>query len=205
MPFSCRLARTLVKTSLSSRRIRVTWHEHSSRIVWLTILPCTLVSTPPSFNADVNEWRNEWTQIEYESKLNLRFDGGYGFTAFSVDISTLNEITNQSIPHEGRQMCGLRVESDICCLSWVSPLFKIELVPIVKSIEIVGVYVIACQTETWTQNLVVMTAGIFFCIHLLKNALACRVTQFDQGLFEKTLLPRYFMAENLYMNEWMNR
>ena len=37
-------------------------------------------------------------------------------------------------------MCGL-VESDIGCLSWVSPLFKIELVPIVKSIEIVGVYV----------------------------------------------------------------
>ena len=83
------------------------------------------------------------TQIEYESKLNLRFDGGYGFTAFSVDISTLNKITNQSIPHEGRQMCGL-VESDICRLSWVSRLFKIELVPIVKSIEIVDVYVIAC-------------------------------------------------------------
>ena len=78
------------------------------------------------------------TQIEYQSKLNIRFAGGYGFTAFSVDISTLNEITNQSIPHEGRQICGL-VEVDIRRLSWVSLLFKQELVPVVKSTESFGV------------------------------------------------------------------
>ena len=65
------------------------------------------------------------TQIEYQSNLNLRFAGGYGFTAFLVDISTLNEITNQSLVHEG----------DIRRLSWVSLLFKQELVPVVKSSE----------------------------------------------------------------------
>ena len=97
--------------------------------------------TPPSFKAGRNESINQSilqlrTQIEYQSKLNIRFAGGYGFTAFSVDISTLNEITNQSIPHEGRQMCGLS-ESDICRL--FSLLFKQELVPVVKSTESVGV------------------------------------------------------------------
>ena len=105
---------------------------------------CTPHHLPVEVKAGRNKWINQSilqlrTQIEYESKLNLRFDGGYGFTAFAVDISTLNEITNQSIPHEGRQMCGLRVESDIRRLSWVSLLFKQELVPVVKSTESVGV------------------------------------------------------------------
>ena len=77
------------------------------------------------------------TQIEYQSKLNLRFAGGYGFTAFLVDISTLNEITNQSLVHERLRM----VEGDIRRLSWVSVLFKQELVPVVKSSESVGVAV----------------------------------------------------------------
>ena len=71
------------------------------------------------------------TQIEYQSKLNLRFAGGYGFTTFLVDISTLNEITNQSLVHERLRM----VEGDILRLSWVSVLFKQELVPVVKSRE----------------------------------------------------------------------
>ena len=75
------------------------------------------------------------TQIEYQSKLNLRFAGGYGFTAFLVDISTLNEITYQSLVHERLRM----VEGDILRLSWVSFLFKQELVPVVKSSESVGV------------------------------------------------------------------
>ena len=75
------------------------------------------------------------TQIEYQSKLNLRFAGGYGFTTFLVDISTLNEITNQSLVHERLRM----VEGDILRLSWVSLLFKQELVPVVKSSESVGV------------------------------------------------------------------
>ena len=77
------------------------------------------------------------TQIEYQSKLNLRFAGGYGFTTFLVDISTLNEITNQSLVHERLRM----VEGDILRLSWVSLLFKQELVPVVKSNESVGVAV----------------------------------------------------------------
>ena len=77
------------------------------------------------------------TQIEYQSKLNLRFAGGYGFTTFLVDISTLNEITNQSLVHERLRM----VEGDILRLSWVSVLFKQELVPVVKSGESVGVAV----------------------------------------------------------------
>ena len=77
------------------------------------------------------------TQIEYQSKLNLRFAGGYGFTTFLVDISTLNEITNQSLVHERLRM----VEGDILRLSWVSVLFKQELVPVVKSSESVGVAV----------------------------------------------------------------
>ena len=77
------------------------------------------------------------TQMEYQSKLNLRFAGGYGFTAFLVDISTLNEITNQSLVHERLRM----VEGDILRLSWVSVLFKQELVPVVKSSERVGVAV----------------------------------------------------------------
>ena len=77
------------------------------------------------------------TQIEYQSKLNLRFAGGYGFTTFLVDISTLNEITNQSLVHEMLRM----VEGDILRLSWVSVLFKQELVPVVKSSESVGVAV----------------------------------------------------------------
>ena len=75
--------------------------------------------------------------MEYQSKLNLRFAGGYGFTAFLVDISTLNEITNQSLVHERLRM----VEGDILRLSWVSVLFKQELVPVVKSSERVGVAV----------------------------------------------------------------
>ena len=74
------------------------------------------------------------TQIEYQSKLNLRFAGGYGFTAFLVNISTLNEITYQSLVHERLRM----VEGDILRLSWVSVLFKQELVPVVKSSESVG-------------------------------------------------------------------
>ena len=77
------------------------------------------------------------TQIEYQSKLNLRFAGGYGITTFLVDISTLNEITNQSLVHERLRM----VEGDILRLSWVSLLFKQELVPVVKSNESVGVAV----------------------------------------------------------------
>ena len=77
------------------------------------------------------------TQIEYQSELNLRFAGGYGFTTFLVDISTLNEITNQSLVHERLRM----VEGDILRLSWVSVLFKQELVPVVKSGESVGVAV----------------------------------------------------------------
>ena len=77
------------------------------------------------------------TQIEYQSKLNLRFAGGYGFTTFLVDISTLNEITNQSLVHEMLRM----VEGDILRLSWVSVLFKQELVPVVKSSESVDVAV----------------------------------------------------------------
>ena len=77
------------------------------------------------------------TQMEYQSKLNLRFAGGYGFTAFLVDISTLNEITYQSLVHERLRM----VEGDILRLSWVSFLFKQELVPVVKSSESVGVAV----------------------------------------------------------------
>ena len=77
------------------------------------------------------------TQMEYQSKLNLRFAGGYGFTAFLVDISTLNEITYQSLVHERLRM----VEGDILRLSWVSVLFKQELVPVVKSGESVGVAV----------------------------------------------------------------
>ena len=77
------------------------------------------------------------TQIEYQSELNLRFAGGYGFTTFLVDISTLNEITNQSLVHERLRM----VEGDILRLSWVSVLFKQELVPVVKSSESVGVAV----------------------------------------------------------------
>ena len=77
------------------------------------------------------------TQIEYQSKLNLRFAGGYGFTTILVDISTLNEITNQSLVHERLRM----VEGDIRRLSWVSVLFKQELVPVVKSSESVGVAV----------------------------------------------------------------
>ena len=77
------------------------------------------------------------TQIEYQSKLNLRFAGGYGFTTFLLDISTLNEITNQSLVHERLRM----VEGDILRLSWVSLLFKQELVPVVKSNESVGVAV----------------------------------------------------------------
>ena len=72
------------------------------------------------------------TQMEYQSKLNLRFAGGYGFTAFLVDISTLNEITYQSLVHERLRM----VEGDILRLSWVS-----VLVPVVKSGESVGVAV----------------------------------------------------------------
>ena len=77
------------------------------------------------------------TQREYQLKLNLRFAGRYGFTAFSVDISALNEIvTNQYIPHESRLISAC-VESDIRRLSWVSPLLKQELVPVVKSLEIV--------------------------------------------------------------------
>ena len=76
------------------------------------------------------------TQID-QSKLNLRFAGGYGFTTFLVDISTLNEITNQSLVHERLRM----VEGDILRLSWVSLLFKQELVPVVKSSESVGVAV----------------------------------------------------------------
>ena len=75
--------------------------------------------------------------MEYQSKLNLRFAGGYGFTAFLVDISTLNEITYQSLVHERLRM----VEGDILRLSWVSVLFKQELVPVVKSGESVGVAV----------------------------------------------------------------
>ena len=74
------------------------------------------------------------TQIEYQSKQNIRFAGGYGFTAFLVDISTLNEMTNQFIAHERSRM----VEGDIGRLSWVSVLFKQELVPVVKSSESVG-------------------------------------------------------------------
>ena len=90
----------------------------------------------------MNECMNESilhlrTQIEYQSKLNLRFAGGYGFTTFLVDISTLNEITNQSLVHERLRM----VEGDILRLSWVSVLFKQELVPVVKSSESVGVAV----------------------------------------------------------------
>ena len=94
----------------------------------------------------MNECMNESilhlrTQIEYQSKLNLRFAGGYGFTTFLVDISTLNEITNQSLNqslvHERLRM----VEGDILRLSWVSLLFKQELVPVVKSSESVGVAV----------------------------------------------------------------
>ena len=77
------------------------------------------------------------TQIEYQSNLNLRFAGGYGFTAFLVDISTLNEITNQSLVHGRLRM----VEGDTLRLSWVSFLFKQELVPVVKSSESVGVAV----------------------------------------------------------------
>ena len=77
------------------------------------------------------------TQMEYQSKLNLRFAGGYGFTAFLVNISTLNEITYQSLVHERLRM----VEGDILRLSWVSVLFKQELVPVVKSSESVGVAV----------------------------------------------------------------
>ena len=77
------------------------------------------------------------TQMEYQSKLNLRFAGGYGFTAFLVNISTLNEITYQSLVHERLRM----VEGDILRLSWVSVLFKQELVPVVKSGESVGVAV----------------------------------------------------------------
>ena len=77
------------------------------------------------------------TQMEYQSKLNLRFAGGYGFTAFLVDISTLNEITYQSLVHERLRM----VEGDILRLSWVSVLFKQEMVPVVKSGESVGVAV----------------------------------------------------------------
>ena len=77
------------------------------------------------------------TQMEYQSKLNLRFAGGYGFTAFLVDISTLNEIPYQSLVHERLRM----VEGDILRLSWVSVLFKQELVPVVKSGESVGVAV----------------------------------------------------------------
>ena len=80
------------------------------------------------------------TQIEYQSKLNIRFAGRYGFRTFLVDISALNEMTNQFIPHEGRQMWGWS-EKDICRLSWVSLLFKQELVPVVKSSESVGVAV----------------------------------------------------------------
>ena len=79
------------------------------------------------------------TQREYQSKLILRFAGRYGFTAFLVDISTLNEIiTNQSIPYESRPISAC-VESDIPRLSWVSLLLKQELVPVVKSLEIVSV------------------------------------------------------------------
>ena len=74
------------------------------------------------------------TQIEYQSKLNIRFAGRYGFRTFLVDISALNEMTNQFIPHEGLRM----VEGDILRLSWVSVLFKQELVPVVKSSESVG-------------------------------------------------------------------
>ena len=74
------------------------------------------------------------TQREYQLKLNLRFAGRYGFTAFSVDMNEL--ITNQSIPHEIRLISAC-VESDIRRLSWVSPLLKQELVPVVKSLEIV--------------------------------------------------------------------
>ena len=59
------------------------------------------------------------------------------FTTFLVDISTLNEITNQSLVHERLRM----VEGDILRLSWVSLLFKQELVPVVKSSESVGVAV----------------------------------------------------------------
>ena len=79
------------------------------------------------------------TQREYQSKLNLRLEGRYGFTAFLVDISAPNEIiTNQSIPHESRPISAC-VESDIRRLSWVSLLLKQELVPVVKSLEIVYV------------------------------------------------------------------
>ena len=79
------------------------------------------------------------TQREYQSKLNLRFTGRYGFTDCLVDISTLNEIiTNQSIPHESRPISAC-VESDIPRLSWVSLLLEQELVPVVKSLEIVCV------------------------------------------------------------------
>ena len=63
------------------------------------------------------------TQIEYQSL--------YSFTTFLVTT------TNQSLVHERLRM----VESDIGRLSWVSLLFKQELVPVVKSSESVGVAV----------------------------------------------------------------
>ena len=77
-----------------------------------------LYPTPPSFKAGRNESINQLilqlrTQIEYQSKLNIRFAGRYGFRTFLVDISALNEMTNQFIAHERLRM----FEEDIGHLS----------------------------------------------------------------------------------------
>ena len=85
--------------------------------MWLTLQACTphqLPLKPVEMNQSINQSILQLrTQIEYQSKLNIRFAGRYGFTAFLVDISTLNEMTNQFIAHERLRM----FEEDIGHLS----------------------------------------------------------------------------------------
>ena len=92
--------------------------KYQSNVTWTfkqnsVVDTASLYPTPPSFKAGRNEWMNQSilqlrTQIAYQSKLNIRFAGRYGFRTFLVDISALNEMTNQFIAHE-RLRCLKRI------------------------------------------------------------------------------------------------